>query len=106
MDLQALADRLGFELDEFGELAELFLETEHAEMAALKGALAAGDADTVAKKAHSLKGAAGNLGFNETYKLAQELDLKAREQNLAAAGALVAPIEQQLILIGEALAKI
>lgn len=104
MDLQALADRLGFELDEFSELAELLVETGTAELEGLRVAVAAGDAETVAKMAHSLKGAAGNLGFLKIYELAQGLDQSARDGRLGGAGDFLRAIEGELTRLKELVA--
>jgi HPt (histidine-containing phosphotransfer) domain-containing protein len=103
VNLQALAERLGFEPDEFSELADLFVETETGELAEMKAAVASGDADAAAKKAHSLKGAAGNLGFTKIHELAQTLDQLTREKKLEEASVLIQQIEEQLDLLKQLL---
>ena len=96
MDLKALADNLGFEVDEFVELAELFVETAREEIEALKVALDAENTEEVAKTAHSLKGAAGNLGFDKIYEIAQKIDADARNNILDGALERLAAIEENM----------
>jgi HPt (histidine-containing phosphotransfer) domain-containing protein len=44
--------------------------------------LAANDATVVARAAHGIKGSAGNIGANVVYRLATELDARARTGSL------------------------
>lgn len=104
MDLKTLADRLGLEPDEFNELAELFVETETAEVKGLKAAVAAKDLETVAKMAHSLKGAAGNLGFLPIHESARDLEQIAHGGQLGRAAECLQEIEEQLASLQEQLA--
>jgi len=85
MNLQHLAENIGFELDEFLELVDLFLETTDADVKNLKAAIQQQDAKSVAASAHSIKGAAGNMGFQEIYDLAKNIEMDAREKQLGQA---------------------
>ncbi len=78
MELEKLAERLGLDVEDIRELLELYVETTTSDLAQLKGAIEATDAQLAHAKAHSIKGASGNLGLDEMYELAKEIDDRAR----------------------------
>ena len=82
MDIARLAENLGLEAEDFSELFELYMQTTSTYLEDLKAALATGDAEEIHKKAHSIKGASGNLGFDELYNMATEIDDQARDASL------------------------
>ena len=82
MDFKEYAEPLGLEEDEFAELAELFLDTCVDDLAKLDAAMTDSNAQEVAKAAHSIKGAAGNLGFNALSDIAGKIEQNARAGNL------------------------
>jgi HPt (histidine-containing phosphotransfer) domain-containing protein len=83
MNLKALGEKIGLDEDEYRELVELFLETGMADYAALKIAFEAGDADQVARRAHTINGAAGNLGMMNAHETARRIELAAVDGRLA-----------------------
>ena len=82
MELEKLAERLGLDVEDIQELFELYVETTTSDIAELKGAIEAKDAQLVHAKAHSIKGASGNLGIDEMYNQAKEIDDLARVNSL------------------------
>lgn len=88
--LEALR-RLGRSLGEdlLGQVVASFLTEGRRGLATLRGALAAGDAATLATAAHSLAGAAAMLRAFALESCCAELETRARQGDLAAAGALV-----------------
>ena len=85
MTFRERAEDLGLEEEEYRELVELFLETSGAELEALQYAVAQWVPEQVAERAHSIKGAAGNLGFMDIYHSAgalEELGRSKRPDNL------------------------
>ncbi len=82
MDLEKLAENIGLEVEDFNEVFELYVETTSPDLEELKAALVKGDAQEVHKTAHSIKGSSGNLGLDELYELAGEIDDHARKQSL------------------------
>jgi HPt (histidine-containing phosphotransfer) domain-containing protein len=96
MDLEAAAGELGLERDGFLELLTLFLDTAAGDLASLKAAVGAGDAKTAAVAAHSLKGAALNLGFMELGHAAREVEVAAKGARLADAGEHLVALEGKL----------
>ena len=82
MDLNELTERLGLDVEDIRELLELYVETTTSDLAQLKGAIETKDAELAHAKAHSIKGASGNLGLDEMYELAKEIDDRARANSL------------------------
>ena len=78
MEAKKLAETLGLEEDEFTELFSLYKETTSSDLKELKFAIRAGDAEKTHEKAHSIKGASGNLGLNKLYETAKAIDDRAR----------------------------
>lgn len=77
MNFKKLAENLGLEEDEYRELVELFLDTGRADFQKIVSSLANRDADQVMRSAHTIKGAAGNLGFTEISDLAKLIEENA-----------------------------
>ena len=82
MELEKLAERLGLDVEDIQELLKLYVETTTSDLAELKGAIEAKNAQLAHIKAHSIKGASGNLGLDEMYNLAKEIDDSARVNSL------------------------
>jgi len=82
MDLNELTERLGLDVEDIRELLELYVETTTSDLAQLKGAIETKDDELAHAKAHSIKGASGNLGLDEMYELAKEIDDRARVNSL------------------------
>jgi HPt (histidine-containing phosphotransfer) domain-containing protein len=83
MDFKAMGANLGLEEDEFRELLELFMETGQNDYASMKTTLANGDNDTVARHAHTLAGASGNLGLMDLHTAAKDIEKAALDNQLA-----------------------
>lgn len=96
MDIKALADDLGLDEDEYLELLELLVDTGMVDLSNMESAVKAGDSDTAARSAHSIKGASGNLGIMDIYELAKAIEAELRDNNLTS-------IEGQLKIIREKL---
>lgn len=82
MKLKELAENIGLEEDEFFELMELFLETSFSDLSRLQSAIVAKDIPQVVEAAHSIKGAAGNMGFMELFEVVKGVEMKARDNGL------------------------
>lgn len=85
LDLWRLQEAFEDDTAGIAELLEMALETGRKHRAALEAGLAAGDASVVARAAHGIKGSAGTIGANEVYRLAAELDARARTGDLTGA---------------------
>jgi HPt (histidine-containing phosphotransfer) domain-containing protein len=82
MNIKELAENLGLEEDEYLELIELFVETGRADFEKLESGLADNDVDQVMRSAHTLKGAAGNLGLMEISDVAKLIEQNAENNVL------------------------
>ena len=80
MNYSVLAKELGLEEEEFFELVGLFVEVSRADLARLESSLHAGDAEQVREAAHSIKGAALNLGLNDISEIAKGIEERARKE--------------------------
>jgi HPt (histidine-containing phosphotransfer) domain-containing protein len=83
MDINECAKNLGLEKEEFAELLILFIETAHADLDKLQTALSEMDGNQAVAAAHSIKGAAANLGLTALYEAAKEVECLAREEELS-----------------------
>ena len=77
MNLQELAANLGLEEDEYKELIELFVDTGMADFRKMESAMADKDTDQVMRSAHTIKGAAGNLGLIDVSETAKIIEQQA-----------------------------
>ena len=78
MNFEELAGNVGLEQEEYLELIELFIETGFSDLAQLQSAIEEGDGEKAGNAAHSVKGAAGNLGLIELSEIAKDIEEKAR----------------------------
>ena len=82
MDIKKLADNLGLDPEDYNELLELYIQTTSADIEELRTALSSNDAESAHDRAHSIKGASGNLGLNDLFVLAKEIDDRACNNSL------------------------
>ena len=78
MNLKDLGNHLEMEKEEFLELIELFLDTSFSDLNHLQSAVEKGEGLNAVKAAHSIKGAAANLGMAEIYELAKKIEIAAQ----------------------------
>jgi HPt (histidine-containing phosphotransfer) domain-containing protein len=98
MNFKALGEKIGLEEDEYRELVELLVETGLADYDRLKTAFDAGDAQQVARSAHTISGAAGNMGIMNVHEVAKKVELAASDNQL---DSVVADVETLKRLFGE-----
>jgi HPt (histidine-containing phosphotransfer) domain-containing protein len=72
-------------------------------MAAIRKALIDGEAEALAREAHTLKGAVGNFGVAEIADAARDLEMRAREGNMLSARTAHAALDEKLASFTEAL---
>jgi HPt (histidine-containing phosphotransfer) domain-containing protein len=84
-DRAALADRLGGDLSALRKIVAAFLDDIPRQMQILKQALDEGDCDTAARQAHTVKGAAANVGGIVSSRIAADLEkiVRAGEREAA-----------------------
>ena len=96
MDFKALAGNLGLEEEEYMELIELFIERSMSDLKKLETAIKSGNADEAADAAHSMKGAAGNLGIMDFYESAAKIEMAAREGTLEGFSVAIQSLREKL----------
>ena len=85
------------------ELLELFCRNTESALATLRDALRGGDALTVERTAHTLKGSSDVLGLQKLASVSAELEVKARGESLDGAEEIEGQIEAELRRVREAL---
>jgi len=85
MDSKAMARSIGLEEEEFCEVLMLFVEVSVSDLQNLESGLEKEDAARVSDAAHSIKGAALNLGFTDISDIAKDVEINARQNNLKGA---------------------
>ncbi|NLA74911.1 MAG: Hpt domain-containing protein [Deltaproteobacteria bacterium] len=99
MDFSVPAQRLGLEIEEYIDLIELFLETSETDISGMEKAAVVSDYAALAERSHSLKGSSGNLGLNEIYEKAKQIEANARNNSLEGLDNLLLHIKQQVVAI-------
>jgi len=79
IDIEELAQNLGFDVEDAEVLVELFVEGAQVSLANIEDALSEGDIATIAKEAHAIKGSAANLMLVDIQDIAREMENAAKE---------------------------
>ncbi|MGB2687937.1 MAG: Hpt domain-containing protein [Desulfobacterales bacterium] len=82
MNSKKMSEKLGLEEDEYLELVELFIETSKSDLKNLQSAINNKNIEMIAGIAHSLKGAAMNLGLDDFLELAKSIEKSSRDREL------------------------
>lgn len=88
------------------EILGIFMEDTPVRIAELHSSLAAGDARTFTRAAHSIKGSSSNVGAEELRAVAEKLEHQSRDQGLADVEPLIAEIEAAFARARTELAKL
>lgn len=103
MDFDALASRLGIDREDFIELSELFVTTTEADLEKIRQALADKSPSDAASAAHSIKGAAGNMGFDQMAELAKKMEFQGKDGDLAGFDRELDDLHQMLLVLKDQL---
>ena len=98
--LGKLREQLG---SAFAQAIRPFLEDMPVYLEQMEQAIAGSDADALGRAAHSIKGAAGNLGCEVLAGLAREIEESAIAAQVSAAAAMVAQARAEYALVQQAL---
>jgi HPt (histidine-containing phosphotransfer) domain-containing protein len=82
INLDEMAASIGLKPKHMPMLIGSFLEESVGIMDALSGAIDSKDFTAIKINAHSIKGSAGNLKFNEIYEMAKEMEHSANESDV------------------------
>jgi CheY-like chemotaxis protein/HPt (histidine-containing phosphotransfer) domain-containing protein len=96
-------ERLDGSRDLLHDVVEFFFEDSPELLEEIHAGLEPGDGRRVERAAHSLKGLSANLEAPEVVEAARRLEQMAHQGDLAAAGPLIANLDQQIARLKEAL---
>ncbi|RJQ65006.1 MAG: Hpt domain-containing protein [Desulfobacteraceae bacterium] len=105
MDCKTIAGKLGLDEAEFMEVLTLFVQVSESDLQNMESGLRKGNARQVAESAHSIKGAAMNLGIAEISDAASAIETKARRNEVEQAPAAVRLIKEQLDSLNRVIRK-
>ena len=96
LDRDALFERVGGDIEFLQEIAGLFLEDCPKLLAEIRGAVASGDAHTLERAAHTLKGSIANFGAEAAREAALRLESLGRTGNLSPAQEAYSALETEV----------
>ena len=95
IDLKAALDRFDGDQEFLRDMLLEFLDSASGQLKTLEKAAARGDAGLIEREAHSIKGAAGNLGAAAIADVSLKLELLGRKADLSAADQVVARLRTE-----------
>ena len=99
LDRQLALSRVGGDEDLLREIAAIFIEEYPKTLDELRKAIADGDAATLERSAHGLKGAVANFSARSAVSLALKLENMGRARDLAQANPTLERLRQTLIAL-------
>jgi CheY-like chemotaxis protein len=105
-DRAAALARINGDEEFLRELAQVFLETYPSVLKQIEEALAGGDAERLAKAAHTLKGSVSHLSAKPVFDQARRLELLGRGSDLAEASAALLDLQTEIQRLHQTLAKV
>lgn len=96
MNIKKLADIHGLTIEEFSEIVKIFMNTAKEDIEKIRSAAGTGDTLSAGQAAHSLKGAAGNLGFKQLSEMAQAAEMNAKNDDLEKIASSLPSLSEQL----------
>jgi PAS domain S-box-containing protein len=106
VDLAALRELTGGDVEFERELVETFITSGDQCLAEIVSALKASDLDTIGKRAHALKGASANIHAHTLSAAASSLEHAARTNALSEVDALVRQLGERLRAVNEQLSQV
>lgn len=103
--VQSLLDMVDGDVAFVDDLVDTYLEDAQLQLASMRATVDAGDADALARPAHTLKGSSLNLGATRLAGICGQLESAARRAALGGAAELVEAAEAEYALVVEALAS-
>ena len=103
IDLDAVLARVEGDRDLLAELTRIFGEQAALQLASIRSAIDTGDALTLERTAHALRGAVANFGAREAVRLAHELELAGRQGDLTMVSPLAAELDAEVGAVEDAL---
>ncbi|MGB2981828.1 MAG: PAS domain S-box protein [Candidatus Zixiibacteriota bacterium] len=95
IDLEAALDRFDGDKEFLTNMLQEFLDSAFGQLETLKKAVEREDAELIEREAHSIKGAAGNLGATGIADVSLKLELLGRKANLSGASEVIAKLKTE-----------
>jgi two-component system, sensor histidine kinase and response regulator len=105
VDLDALRELTGGDVDFERELIDTFIASGDKCLAEIAAALEANDVETIGKRAHALKGASANIHAHRLSAAASHLEIAARANSTAEIDGLVRQVTESLNAVNAQLRK-
>jgi len=96
IELDAALERLGGDRELYGELVDVFRKECPAVIEEMRRAIASGDAKTLGRGAHTLRGAASNLGAACVSEAAAETERRANSEGIGSATEEFKVLEEEM----------
>ena len=106
VDRAQLLARVGDDVDFLGELVDLFLDTGVEMLSHVELAVRQGNADTIERTAHTIKGAVGNFAADRAFEAALKLETIGREGALKHADRAFRDLEKEISLFTDVLVSL
>ncbi len=105
MNFKKMAEQIELDEKDFLELVGIFLSSARKDLLALNAAMDKKDFRTVAEMAHSIKGAAINLGFENLHELSRAMEIMARQDSPLEGHEMAESLNQMLQQVEDAYEK-
>ena len=79
MNVKVQAEKMGLDEEEYVEIVNLFIKTTADNLLQMRSAIQTENVSRIHQEAHSLKGAALNLGFWDICEIAERMAVRIRE---------------------------
>lgn len=96
VDRDGALKRMGGDVQLFQDMVQFFIEDAPGLLTEMDTANASGDAENVARAAHSLKGLAANFGATDAIEAAQTLEKQVKASGLAETDAAFANLHREM----------
>ncbi len=96
LDKAALLERVGGDMELLGELVALFMDDGPRLLDEIRQAVRVGEAEILARTAHTLKGSVGNFAADDAFQAALQLEKIGREGEMHLAGGALEELEREI----------
>jgi HPt (histidine-containing phosphotransfer) domain-containing protein len=103
LDRDAIFALVEGDLELFGELVELFLDSYPSQLLDIREGISGGDPGRITEAAHSLKGSVANFQATSAVELATSLEVMGRQGDLSLAPQKLTELEMEMSLLNTAL---
>ena len=105
MDFNDLASRLGIDEEDMKELVELFVTTTLSDIEKIRKGISDNNPAAASAASHSIKGAAGNLGFDEIFSLSRDMEMQAKKGSLENFDGYISDLENKVNALDPSISK-